>query len=167
MYANAETLRLERVFTPSLVRYAVPLGRALFAGIFLLGGIKNFSWASIEAATRQGVPVAEILVPLSGLVALIGGLSVLLGYHARLGAAFLVFFLVPVTFTMHAFWTIDDPATRQLQQVEFFKNLALLGGALVMTYCGSGPFSLDERLARQAGLGRRTRAGATRNPRAQ
>jgi putative oxidoreductase len=70
---------------------------------------------------------------------------VLLGYHAKIGAWLIVVFLVPVTLTMHNFWTITDPAIRQTQLVMFLNNVSMLGGALLISQFGAGPFSLDER----------------------
>jgi putative oxidoreductase len=84
-------------------------------------------------------------VPLSGVMALVGGVSVLLGYRARWGAWTLVVFLVPVTAMMHAFWRLDDPVAIHTQQAMFMKNLALLGAALLVSQLGAGPFSFDER----------------------
>lgn len=126
-------------------RYTVPLGRALFAAIFIVAGFTHFSTDTIHHAARQGVPLAEILVPLSGMLALAGGLAVLLGYHARIGAWLLVLFLVPVTLMMHAFWKAPDWTMAAMQQVMFMKNVAMLGGALLIAYFGAGPFSLDAR----------------------
>ena len=60
----------------------------------------------------------------------------------------IVLFLAPVTFAMHRFWGIADPATAQNQMVHFMKNLSMLGGALLMTQFGSGPLSLDSRRPR-------------------
>src|SRR2546425_8176019 len=82
------------------MRYLVPAGRVLFAAIFIAGAVGHFTQAEIGYAGSQGVPFASVLVPASGLMALAGGLSVLLGYHARLGAWLLVLFLVPVTAAM-------------------------------------------------------------------
>jgi len=73
------------------------------------------------------------------------GLSVLLGYRARLGAWLIVLFLVPVSLTMHAFWAVQDPMMRQFQMAMFMKNIGLLGGALLITQFGAGPMSLDAR----------------------
>jgi putative oxidoreductase len=91
------------------------------------------------------VPLASLAVPLAGLIALAGGLSVALGYHGRIGALLLVLFLVPVTLYMHAFWA-EAGGAAQAAQIEFLKNLSLLGAALFLVYFGSGPISLDERL---------------------
>lgn len=123
----------------------VPLGRALFAAIFLVAAPGHFSSGLIRFAGSAGVPLAGLLVPLSGVLAIVGGLSVFFGFHARIGALLLVLFLVPITFTMHAFWAVPDPGMAQLQQVMFMKNLSMLGGALVLAYFGAGPYSFDER----------------------
>src|SRR5690349_20869553 len=87
----------------------VLVGRFLFAAIFLMSGLAHFSSQSIGYASKVGVPMAEFLVPASGLMAALGGLSILLGYRARLGAWLLVLFLIPVTLTMHNFWAMKDP----------------------------------------------------------
>jgi putative oxidoreductase len=89
--------------------------------------------------------LASIAVPLSGMIALAGGLSILLGYRARWGAWLIVLFLVPVTIIMHNFWAVTDPNAAQMQQIMFMKNLSMLGAALMITHFGSGPLSLDDR----------------------
>ena len=91
--------------------------------------------------------MASLLVPASGVLAALGGLSILVGYRARIGAWLLVAFLVPVTLTMHAFWTVKDPMMMQLQFGMFMKNLGLLGGALFLASFGPGAISLDARRA--------------------
>jgi putative oxidoreductase len=128
-----------------LERYLVPLGRALFAAIFIASAVGHFSSAEIAYAGANGVPLASLLVPLSGVLALVGGLSVLVGYKAKLGAWMLILFLVPITLTMHAFWAATDPAMAQMQQIHFMKNLSMLGAALLIAYFGAGPVSFDSR----------------------
>jgi putative oxidoreductase len=129
----------------NLLRYAVPVGRLLYVLIFLMSSLGHFSPQVIGYAAQQGVPMAGLLVPFSGLIALAGGLSILFGYRARIGAGLLVLFLVPVTLTMHRFWGVADPMMAQIQQAMFMKNLSMLGGALLIAYFGAGPFSLDAR----------------------
>jgi putative oxidoreductase len=123
----------------------VPVGRALFSAIFIVAAFGHFSQATIDMAAGQGVPLAALAVPLSGVMSLIGGLSVLLGYHARLGALLLVAFLLPVTFMMHKFWAISDPMLAQMHMAMFMKNVALIGGALLIVHFGAGPLSIDSR----------------------
>jgi putative oxidoreductase len=121
----------------------VPIGRALFASIFVLSSGAHFDMALIRQAADQGVPLAHLLIPASGVISLLGGMSVLVGYRTKLGAALLALFLVPVTFTMHAFWAAADAQAAQLQTVMFFKNLSLLGGTMLIGYFGAGPYSFD------------------------
>lgn len=125
--------------------YWVPLGRLLFSLVFLLAAPAHFTAQGIGYAAGQGVPLPNILVPFTGILLILGGLSVLLGYHTRVGAVLLAIFLVPVTLLMHPFWAIDDPSAAQVQQIMFMKNLALLGGTLLLLHFGPGPLSLDER----------------------
>jgi putative oxidoreductase len=126
----------------------VVLGRLLFAVIFVMAGANHFNKQSIGYAASQGVPLASIAVPLSGVLAILGGLSILLGYRAKLGAWLIVVFLIPVTLMMHKFWTVSDPMMAQIQMVMFMKNVSMLGGALLITHFGAGPFSLDARRSR-------------------
>ncbi|MBC9908846.1 DoxX family protein [Chitinophaga varians] len=121
------------------------LGRILFALIFVMSGINHVGGAGADYAAASGVPAANIMVRLAGLLSLVGGLSVLLGYKARIGAWLVVIFLVPVTFAMHKFWGIADPMTAQMQMAMFMKNVALIGGALLIAYFGAGPFSIDNK----------------------
>src|ERR1700722_8412482 len=121
------------------MKYSLLLGRILFASIFVMAAPGHFGKHTVEMAAQHGVPAAGILDPLSVIIALLGGLSVLLVFHARAGAWLLVLFLVPVTLTMHNFWAMSDPAAAQMQQIMFMKNIALLGGALFIAYFGSGP----------------------------
>jgi putative oxidoreductase len=132
------------------MKYAVLAGRQLFSAIFIIASARHFSPQTIDAAAAHGVPLPGLIVPLSGIIALLGGLSVLLGFQTRLGAALLVIFLVPVTLVMHNFWSVSDPMARQVETANFMKNVTMLGGALVISYFGAGPLSLDALLFTRA-----------------
>lgn len=121
------------------------LGRILFGLIFVMSGPRHFMSQTIAYAASQGVPMASIAVPFSGVLAFLGGLSILLGYRAKIGAWMIALFLVGVTPMMHKFWTVTDPMIYQMQFVMFMKNLSMLGAALFITQVGSGPWSLDSR----------------------
>jgi putative oxidoreductase len=112
------------------MRSIVPVGRVLFALIFVASMIGHFSSAEIAQASAHGVPLATILVPLAGIIALAG-------------AFLLLVFLVPVTLVMHKFWGIADPQMAMLQKANFLKNTSLIGACLLVMYYGSGPYSLD------------------------
>jgi putative oxidoreductase len=118
------------------------LGRLFFVLIFVFSGPHHFSSQLIGYAASQGVPLASIAVPLSGVIAFAGGLSILLGYRAKIGAWLLVLFLVCVT-PLHNFWAVSDPMMHQMQFVMFMKNISMTGAALLISQLGSGPWSLD------------------------
>jgi len=142
------TLAQPVAVSSSSASFAAPvvlLGRFLFALIFLMAGLNHFSGQTIAYAASQGVPLASIAVPLSGVIAILGGLSILLGYRAKIGAWLLVLFLVPVTLSLHKFWTVTDPMMHQMQFVMFMKNVSMIGAALLVSQLGTGPWSLDAR----------------------
>ena len=127
------------------MKFTALAGRLLFSLIFLLSGPTLFSAGSAGYAASQGVPLASVLVPVSGVLSLVGALSIILGYKTRLGAAMIIVFLVPVTFVFHHFWTVADPGARQNDMIEFLKNMSMLGGAFILLINGAGAYSLDSR----------------------
>ena len=110
------------------------VGRILFALIFINSGFAHF--AQREAMTGYAqfkkVPAAKLAVLLTGLMILVGGLSVVLGFWADLGALLLAAFLVVSAFMMHNFWTMDDATQKMNETVSFFKNLSMAGAALII-----------------------------------
>lgn len=125
--------------------FIVPIGRVLLSLIFVFAGFSHFTGATISYAANSGVPFADIFVPISGVMAIVGGLSVAVGVKARIGALLLILFMIPVTFIMHNFWSISDPQTAQMQMTHFMKNLAIFGGLFFMAYYGAGAYSWDSR----------------------
>jgi putative oxidoreductase len=134
------------------MKTATLIGRILYSLIFLAAVPGHFSAQTIGYAASQGVPLANLAVPASGILALVGGLSIALGYKTRWGALALIAFLVPVTLMMHNFWAVTDPMMHQLQMVMFLKNVALIGGALTFAVHGAGAYSLDARAERRTGI---------------
>jgi putative oxidoreductase len=141
--ASSRSTQSQSSTVPAVAAPVALLGRILFSLIFLVAAPMNFSGKSIAFAASQGVPLASISVPLSGIIALAGGLSILLGYHARIGAWLIVLFLAVVTPMLHNFWAVSDPMMHQMQFIMFMKNLSMLGGALLISQTGAGPWSLD------------------------
>ena len=126
------------------MRYLCLVGRILFSLIFITAAPRHFTQEGIQHAADLGVPLATLLVPISGLMALAGGLSVATGYKARWGAWLLVAFLMPVTLMMHAYWKLQDPVMIHVQRAMFAKNLSMLGAALLLTQFGGGPLSIGQ-----------------------
>jgi uncharacterized membrane protein YphA (DoxX/SURF4 family) len=113
------------------------IGRILFVVPFVTSGIMNHLLAgsrAVEYARSMPVrpPAPELFVPLSGLVIVLGGISVAAGIWGDLGAILLGGFAGSVAPFAHAFWRIDDPAESANQMAHFFKNVGLLGGAIIL-----------------------------------
>jgi putative oxidoreductase len=125
------------------MKFLVPMGRILFSLIFLMSMTHIFSSATVAQAGSHGVPAAPLFVRIAGVLAIAGSLSIIIGYKARWGAWLIILFLVPVTLFMHNFWTISDPMQRMMQQVNFMKNVSMVGAALLIAYFGAGPLSID------------------------
>lgn len=123
-----------------LKQYGPLLGRILLALIFILAGYSKIGGFAdyAEIMGGKGLPLAEVLLILTILIELGGGLMILLGFQARWAALAFFLWLIPVTLVFHPFWA--DPA----EYNSFMKNLAIMGGMVyVMTY-GSGPYSLSK-----------------------
>ncbi|SEM45574.1 DoxX family protein [Rhodococcus maanshanensis] len=112
----------------------VLIGRILFSALFLASAVGHLtqSKAMAQYAASKGVPMAQLSVLLSGVLLVVGALSVLLGVWADLGSLLLVAFLVPTAALMHNFWTESDPQARQMEMVQFNKDIALAGAALML-----------------------------------
>ncbi|WP_063050495.1 DoxX family protein [Nocardia arthritidis] len=112
----------------------VLIGRVLFAVLFLTSALGHFARTEAMAgyAQSKGVPMAKAAVLGSGLLFALGGLSVLLGVWADLGALLLVLALLPTAVVMHRFWQETDEETRQSELIQFSKDVALVGAALML-----------------------------------
>jgi uncharacterized membrane protein YphA (DoxX/SURF4 family) len=110
------------------------IGRILFVLLFLGSGYGHLTQTEAMAgyAASRGVPAAKLATQVTGVMLIAGALLVLLGVWADLGALLLVVFLIPTAFLMHGFWKETDPQAKQLEMIQFQKDLALGGAALLM-----------------------------------
>ena len=95
------------------------------------GHTKNHAGMANYAASKS-ILMPKVAVVGTGVLLLIGGLSMVTGYYPAVGIVVLVIFLLGVTFTMHTFWKETEPMMKMNQQIQFNKNLALLGALLMM-----------------------------------
>lgn len=124
-----------------------PCGRIILAMIFFLPALGYFMGNGTFDQIYAGLSLAPANEFLLSVFMLLSSLSIAIGYFARVGAAVLVALLVPLTFWMHPFWLEVEPAAKQLAEAFFLRNLAIVGGALLLAYFGAGPMSADERHA--------------------
>ena len=124
-------------------KYTPLIARTAIAIIFLnsgIGKLSNFGGTSEQIASA-GLPLAGLVALCTIAFQLLGGAALVLGYKARIGSWLLLAFLIPATLEFHN--PIADPS----QMTQFLKNLAIIGGLLMVVAYGSGPVSLDNRLA--------------------
>jgi putative oxidoreductase len=114
--------------------FIVLIGRILFAFLFLTSGYAHFAQRQMMAqyAGSKKVPQPLYAVLAGGVLLVLGGLMVLFGVWADLGALFLVVFLVPTAVLIHGFWKESDPQARILEMTQFSKDMALAGASLML-----------------------------------
>jgi len=130
----------------NLERITPLLGRILLALTFLVSGFGKIGGWNETAGymASKGMPLVPLFLVAGILLEIGGGLSVLLGFRARLGAAALIVFLIPATFIFHNFWALEG-MDQQINMIMFMKNLSILGGLLLVVAFGPGPISIDNR----------------------
>lgn len=118
----------------SVTEIALIAGRVLFTLLFISSGINHFTKTAAMTGYAQykKVPMAKLSVYLSGLMILSGGIFIVLGFYADLGALLIAIFLLPTSFLMHAFWKENDATAKQNESIAFFKDLSLAGAALII-----------------------------------
>lgn len=119
------------------------LSRFCISLLFLWAGVaKILNWqGTIHYMASKGMPSIDILLPLAVAAQLIGGLSILLGYRARLGSLLLILFLIPASLMFHDFWNLSG-SLRVTEMTMFLKDVAVLGALLQILIHSSGPYSL-------------------------
>jgi putative oxidoreductase len=120
------------------------IGRIIFGGYFIYNGVNHFIGFEMmtEYTKRKGVPYPAISQVTTGLMLLLGGLSIVFGIYPYIGIVLLIAFLVPVSLMMHNFWKLENPQLRMADKINFTRNMALLGAILMLLSIPS-PWSLS------------------------
>lgn len=120
------------------------IGRILFSLIFVFGGLGHFVQLEemAEYAASKNIPAPKVMVALTGLMLVAGGLSILFWKYVVVGSWLLIVFLGLTAIKMHGFWALEDPMERQNEMNHFMKNVALLGAALVFYLLAANAGSL-------------------------
>lgn len=120
------------------------LGRLGLGALFAWSGARKLMDPAglTGMLTAKGWPAPMAMAYLAGAVEVIGGVLLIIGLKARTAAFALIVFTIIATWLAHAFWLLDGPVRVQ-QQIQFFKNLAIIGGLLFVFGRGAGTFSAD------------------------
>jgi len=121
------------------------IGRLALAWFFLAEvWSRGSNWdGNVSLMTFMNLPAPPVLLALALIVMTIGGLSLLLGFHARHGAILLFGFTVLASILMHDYWNLKDAAARADVYELFARDIAIAGGLLFIVGMGAGPFALD------------------------
>jgi putative oxidoreductase len=134
----------ERAAAPPTEAVALLLGRLALASIFLVSGFGKLTNLAgfVQYLAAQGVPAPWALGVVAACVDF-GGLAIAAGFRARWAALLMAAFTVVAALIAHRFWEVQDAAARMGQQIHFMKNVAIVGGFLVLHARGAGPISVD------------------------
>jgi putative oxidoreductase len=126
----------------------VVAGRILLALIFVTSGFSKLGNLAGTAGyiASAGLPAASVLAVIAGLLEVVGGIALIVGFQARWAALALGLFTLVASVIFHAYWAVPE-AQQMVQQLMFMKNLAIAGGMLLVAALGAGPLSLDARRA--------------------
>ncbi|MDX8449062.1 DoxX family protein [Mesorhizobium captivum] len=127
--------------TASNSSFTILLGRILLAVIFLLSGFGKLTAISGTAAYfgSMGLPVPTVTAVVVGLIELLGGLAILVGFQTRIAAWVLAIFTIATGLVAHTGWA------DQMQMIQFLKNLAITGGFILLASSGAGAYSIDAK----------------------
>lgn len=141
---------------------ALLVARIAMSALFIPGGLRKLTDLAAFAASlhKQGVPFADVLAPIGASVEFFGGIAVLVGVQLRIATLLLILFTIIASFIAHRFWEFEAPA-RQMQQTQFFKNLAIVGGFFALWAAGAGRYALERLWHRERFVAER-RAGERR-----
>ncbi len=125
------------------------VGRLLLAALFLPAGISKIGGFAGTAGyiASKGLPLPEVGAAIAIVVEIVGGLALIAGFGTRLAALALALFTLVATFIFHNYWGV--PAEQVMgQQINFWKNISIAGGFLVLAAFGPGAFSIDAKRGR-------------------
>ena len=127
------------------------LGRVALGAIFVKSGFQKLIGLSAFAASLagRGVPQAETWAVIGAIVELVGGILIVTGLKTRAASLLLILFVIVATGISHRFWDYADAAARRSQESQFFKNLSIIGGFVLLYVTGAGRFGLDALLRRR------------------
>ncbi len=126
--------------------YPLLLSRLILGFYFIFNSVNHFRNLNYLAGWvhSKSVPYPKLFVIFSGVLLLIGGVTILLGFYVEIGVLSLTIFFLPVTFIMHDFWREQDPQMKMIQMINFMKNLALWAAILALLFVPQPwPFSLN------------------------
>ena len=125
--------------------YGPLAGRILLALIFVISGFSKLTGfeGTVGYIASKGLPLPQLGAIASIVIELGAGILLIIGWQTRWAATAIFLFLIPTTLLFHPFWAVTSG--RQMETIQFMKNLCIMGGMLYVMAFGAGPCSLDNR----------------------
>ena len=122
------------------------LGRLMITYIFATSGIaKVFSWSgNIQYMSTRHLPLIPVLLAIATVIELAGSACLIAGYQTRVAAFVMFLYTTAVTVLFHNYWAASGMLAAT-QETHFRKNLAIMGGLLILAFSGPGRWALDSR----------------------
>ena len=127
-------------------KFGPPLGRILLSLLFITSGIRKISGfdGTVGYIASKGIPLPQVAAAGTIFVEVVVGIALLIGFKARLSALIIAAFTIVASVIFHNYWAV--PAEQvMMQQINFYKNLSIVGGLLFVAAFGAGPLSVDNR----------------------
>ena len=124
------------------------IGRLLIVALFLpagLGKISGFE-GTLGYFASLGIPAPVFALVATIVIEVLGSIALIVGFQTRIVAVIMAIFTLAAAVTGHAYWAAPADAAF-IAQLLFFKNIAVMGGLLVLASAGAGSFSIDGRKA--------------------
>ena len=121
------------------------VGRILFSMVFVMSGISHLTNLQMMTgyAQSKGLPAPKAMTALSGIVIMVAGALLIVGYTRFIAAGLLFVFLLATSFMFHAFWKETDPGAKMNEMIHFLKDMALAGAALFIAFYGGHPWPMS------------------------
>ena len=138
-----------RAMDGALGDFVILVGRVMIGLIFVLSGWPKLLHyqATVAGLTHRGIP--EYLAYLGPPVEFFGGLAIVVGFATPYAALLMLLFTIVATASSHRFWEFSDPAQYRAQNTNFWKNVSMMGGMLLLFVTAGGRYSLDRLLLRR------------------
>ena len=125
--------------------YGPLAGRILLALIFVISGYSKLVGfdGTVGYIASKGLPLPQLAAAAAIAIELVGGVLLVIGWQTRWAATAIFLFMIPTTLIFHPFWAVA--AGKQIEMIQFMKNLCIMGGMLYVMAFGAGPLSVDNR----------------------
>jgi putative oxidoreductase len=127
--------------------FCLLLGRLLMGSYFIIPGLQKVTnyQTMTDYMLAHSVPATSILLPVTIVIQIVLGLAIIIGFKGKLAAFILAGLTLVISIFMHDFWSMAEGVQRTHETQNFFKNMGIMAGLLMVSNLGTGWLSIDNR----------------------